>query len=80
MVKTSAEFGGILGGDPRSPYASSEGMYSSYLSPVLNHYLSFGECGGNKKCFHCKDESNIVLLSYIPSTMSCIASVQPFIT
>jgi len=47
MMKISVAAGGILGGRPLGPYASSIGMYISHLSPT---------------------------------TMSCIASVQPLIT
>merc|ERR1719321_866873 len=47
MVKTSTSPPPIFGGDPRSPYPSSDGMYISHLSP---------------------------------STINCIASVQPPIT
>mmetsp|Transcript_119739 Transcript_119739/g.334228 ORF Transcript_119739/g.334228 Transcript_119739/m.334228 type:complete len:278 (-) Transcript_119739:309-1142(-) len=47
MMKTSVAFGGIFGGFPLGPYASSIGMYISHLSP---------------------------------STMSCMASVQPLMT
>merc|ERR1719163_2430569 len=47
IVNTSTSPPPILGGEPLSPYPSSEGMYISHLSP---------------------------------STMSCMASVQPLMT
>ena len=34
-MKINGEFGGILGGDPFAPYASSAGMISSRLPPTL---------------------------------------------